>query len=102
MSGSTRPRVNALLAHHPLAQSAPVRPAPNVPGASPPVSQVAHLPLPQHLVGQPNGASMPAPRGLPAIIVRVGPPGAEAAQAHLRAGHSPDGLVVTSVPKVPI
>ena len=36
---------------------------------------------------------MPAPGGLPGLIVRVGPPGGDAARAHLDAGHSPDALV---------
>lgn len=90
MSGSMPPRVNALSA---LAQPIVVRSAPNVPGTSPPASRVAHSAHPQSMVKQPHGAPMPSPMGLPAIIVRVGPPGGDAAQAHLHAGHSPDALV---------
>ena len=59
------------------------------PPASPPMSQVVHAPLPQSL----QGSAVPAPGGLPGLIVRVGPPGGDAARAHLDAGHSPDALV---------
>ncbi len=90
-----QPGVNALLMAHPLMQSRGPLPARHTmtSGMSPPVSQVAHPPMPPRLTGTPHGAPMPAPGGLPGLVVRVGPPGAAAAQAHLAAGHSPDDLV---------
>jgi len=90
-----QPAPNALLMAHPLMQArGPLPPRdPTRTGSSPPLSQVAHSPLPPRMVNQPQGAPLPAPAGLPGLIVRVGPAGGDAAQAHLRAGHSPDALV---------
>ena len=61
--------------------------------AEPGLSRVIHAPFPASLVGNRPGAPVPAPGGLPGLIVRVGPPGGDAARAHLGAGHSPDALV---------
>lgn len=92
---AAQPGVNALMMHHPLlASRGPLPPRdPTRTGASPPVSQVAHSPMPPRMLSHPHGAPLPAPSGLPGIIVRVGPAGGDAAQAHLRAGHSPDALI---------
>lgn len=90
-----QPAPNALLLAHPLMRSrGPLPPRdPTRTGASPPISTVAHTPLPPRMVGQPHGAPVPAPAGLPGLIVRVGPAGGDAALAHLGAGHSPGALV---------
>ena len=92
---AAQPAPNALLLAHPLMQSrGPLPPRHTMTsGMSPPLSQVPQSPLPPRLTGTPHGAPIPAPGGLPGLVVRVGPPGADAAQAHLRAGHSPDALV---------
>jgi len=92
---AAQPDVNALMVHHPLLGSrGPLPPRdPTRTGASPPVSQVAHSPMPPRMLSQPHGAPLPAPGGLPGLVVRVGPAGADAAQAHLRAGHPPDALI---------
>ena len=92
---AAQPGVNALLMHYPALHSrGPLPPRnPKRSGMSPPISQMAHAPLPHHLAPKPHGAPLPAPGGLPGTIVRVGPAGGDAAQAHLRAGHSPGELV---------
>lgn len=73
----------------PARATMPREPASWQSGASPPMSQVVHAPLPQSL----HGSSTPAPGGLPGVIVRVGPAGGDAARTHLNAGHAPDALV---------
>jgi len=52
-------------------------------GLSTPVSQMRQSPLPPSLTGE-NG---------PALVVRVGPAGADAAKMHLHHGGSPDTLI---------
>lgn len=90
-----QPGVNALLMAHPLMHSRGPLPArnPKRHGMSPPISHMVQPPLPPHLTHKPHGAPVPAPGGLPGLIVQTGPPGSDAAQAHLQAGHSVDDLV---------